>query len=149
MGSALLQSLVAEINSFSAEAQPESLSCLFMTWAAENLSEPHAIFSADDPYRVDVDESLVLACLEQTFLGAVNATVEDHYHGQSVRKLFEVGHCESDDVFACRHRSVASEGKDRPKIAVDIKPEPSFPSMRLVTVIGFIALSLWASRLTQ
>jgi len=81
---ALLQSLVAEINSFSAEAQPESLPAQFLTWASANLSEPHAVFSAADPHRVDVGTPLVLACLEQLFVGSVEAPVGEQHTARSI-----------------------------------------------------------------
>jgi hypothetical protein len=85
---ALLQSLVAEINSFSAEAQPESLAAQFLTWAAASLSEPHVVFSTADPHRVDVGAPLVLACLEQLFSGSVQAPAEEQHNGRSIAELF-------------------------------------------------------------
>merc|ERR1712187_830022 len=147
--SALLQALAAEINGFSAESQPESLPCLFVTWAAANLSQPHAIFSASDPYRLDVDESLVLACLEQLFLGYVNAPDEEQYHERNVKKLFEVHHCDENDVVACDHKCVASEAARSATQTMDITPKRGFTSMKLISIVGVIALSFWASRLTQ
>jgi len=88
---ALLQSLVAEINSFSAEAQPESLAAQFLTWAAASLSEPHVVFSTADPHHVDVGAPLVLACLEQLFAGSVQAPAEEQQNGRSIAELFAAG----------------------------------------------------------
>lgn len=118
---ALLQAVTAEINSFSAEAQPESLPCLFMTWAAASLSEPHAIFSADDPHRVDVGEPLVLACLERLFLGNVNAPVDEQYHGRSIVKLFDACQDDVKDAALCP-RCAIPEAKAAAKFTGDMNP---------------------------
>merc|ERR1712187_510779 len=136
----LLQALVAELNNFAAAAHPESLPCLFMTWASANLSEPHIIFSPSDLYRVDVDEALVLACLEQLFLGRVMVEVDEKYRGRSLAQLFQPRKHDANDVV---------EAADSSRLTMEIKTEPKLPSMRLVTIVGLIALSFWASRINQ
>jgi len=84
---AVLQAFVSEINSFSAECQPESLPCLFLAWASDHLRQKHIVFDDATCSKVDVQQPLALAIFEMLFLGAPGDS-EEIYRGQSLQDLF-------------------------------------------------------------
>lgn len=85
---ALLQALVSELNSFSAESPPESLPQLFLDWASENITQKHLVFDEETCTRIDVDRVLAMGVLEMLFLGRLVVHTSEVYRDVKLSDLF-------------------------------------------------------------
>jgi hypothetical protein len=85
---ALLKVLLAEVNSFSQDSPANSMARQFVDWAAARLKKKHVIFDEETCSRVEVGDALMLAVLEDLFLGGPAVQADEVYRGFPVDQLF-------------------------------------------------------------
>lgn len=86
---AAIKALVAELNSFGAASPGSSMSRQFLDWVDQRFVNKHIVFDSVACSLVDVGDSLVLAVLEDVFLGEPEAPVDETYRGERVAHLFK------------------------------------------------------------
>merc|ERR550525_928500 len=96
--SALVHAFTSEVNSLSEQSPPESLARLIVGWAAENLTDQHAILDDATCMRIEINEQLALCILETVFVGAPAAPESERYRSIPVRELFRVCRAPGQDV---------------------------------------------------
>lgn len=84
---ALLGALAGEVNSFSAESPQNSLPWLFMDWVSRRFDQKHIVFD-DTCMHVEVGRPLLLAVLEDLFMGKVRSGKDEVYRGVLLRDVF-------------------------------------------------------------
>lgn len=85
---ALLKAFAAEVSTFGAQSQQDSLPRLFLEWAGERMKEKHIVFDEDTCTQVELGDELALAVVEVVFLGMPSCTDEDTYRGSRILELF-------------------------------------------------------------
>eukprot|EP00440_Ansanella_granifera_P022657 gb/GFBE01024610.1/.p1 GENE.gb/GFBE01024610.1/~~gb/GFBE01024610.1/.p1 ORF type:complete len:216 (+),score=67.08 gb/GFBE01024610.1/:1-648(+) len=83
-----LKTLTDEINRHDEKSPKESLPCQFIDWANASLKVPHVIFD-DSCMKVEVEKTLVMACLEALFAGKLNGPADESYRDHALAVLFE------------------------------------------------------------
>jgi hypothetical protein len=94
---AVLQALVAEVNRFAGDSDPQSLPALFVKWADANMNRKHkhVIFDSETCSKMEVTQPLALAVLETLFFGSPRASPEEMHGDVLMTEVFSRCDCES------------------------------------------------------
>jgi len=96
----VLQAFVAEVNSFNEASPPESLACLFLSWADEHLEDKHMVLDQETCSRTDVNLHMALRIFEALFpcasvLGARGESVDEVEESEDSHIDFQSPHSEA------------------------------------------------------